>query len=88
MPKKDISKSEVRKAIEEFFSQINKKSQKEVKKIKKLVMRNKIPLKTYRKLFCKKCFIPYSGQEKVRIKNGMKSIECVNCKETGRWAVK
>jgi len=36
-------------------------------------------LKEKRKLFCKKCLKPYSGKEKVRIKNKVKTITCENC---------
>ena len=47
----------------------------------------KIPLKEKRKLFCKYGFSPYSTKEKIRIKNGKKSIECLICKKISRWKI-
>jgi RNase P subunit RPR2 len=76
--KKEISKNEAKKRIEEFFFNIKEKSPKEFKKIKRIAMKNRIPLKKYKHLFCKKCFTPYSFP-KIRIKNKIKTIECKNC---------
>jgi len=47
-------------------------------------MGQNIPLKENRKLFCKYCLNPYSGKEKIRIKNNIKSIECLYCKNISR----
>jgi RNase P subunit RPR2 len=66
--KKTMSKTQAKEKIEEFFKKIKLKSPKEIKKIKKLAMSFKIPLKEKRKLFCKYCFSPYSTKEKIRIK--------------------
>ena len=82
---KKISKSESEKQINDFFKDIKNKSPNEIKKIKKLAMSFKLPLKEKRKLFCRFCFIPYSGKEKIRIKNKIKSIICDNCKKIARW---
>ena len=82
-----ISKTETEKKIDEFFSNIKNKIKKEIKKIKKLATNKKIPLKEKRKLFCKKCLIPFSGKEKIRIKNQRKSVVCENCGEINRWKV-
>jgi RNase P subunit RPR2 len=79
MPKKDISKTEAKKKIEEFFLNIKQKSPEEFKKIKKIAMRNRISLGEYKPLFCKQCLMPYSGGEKIRIKNKIKTITCENC---------
>lgn len=84
---KKLSKSEAQKEIEDFFKDIKHKKPKEIKKIKRLAMSYNIPLKEKRKLFCKKCFTPYSGKEKVRIKKGRKIIVCVGCGEKVRWKV-
>jgi len=85
---KTFSKTEVRKQIQEFFKNIKDKSSKDVKKIKKLAMNYKIPLKNKRKLFCEKCLNPYSGKEKIRIKNKKKIITCGGCEYVSRWKVK
>ncbi len=82
-----ISKIEAEKQIKEFFKNIKNKTPKEIKKIKRLAMNKKIPLKEKRKLFCKKCLTPYD-KPKIRIKKGMKSVECKNCGYVGRWKVK
>ena len=85
--KKD-SKTESKLKIEEFFENIKNKIPKEIKKIKKQAMSQNIPLKEKRKLFCKKCLTPYSGKEKVRIKNKVKTITCKKCGNVSRWKVK
>ncbi len=82
-----ISKKESEKKINEFFSNIKNKTSKEIKKIKKLAMNKKIPLKEKRKLFCKKCLTAFSGKEKIRIKNQRKSVVCGNCGVVNRWGI-
>ena len=77
MPKK-LSKSETLKKIDEFFSDINDKTPKEIKKIKRFAMKHNIPLKEKRKLFCKKCLMPHKDSG-VRIKNDFITITCGNC---------
>lgn len=85
--KKSLSKSEASNQIENFFSEIKFKSQKDIKKIKKLASSYKIPLKDNRKTFCKKCLSAYISP-KIRIKNGKKIIECENCASLSRWELK
>ncbi len=75
---KKISKTEAEKQIQEFFKNINDKTPKEVKKIKKLAMSKNIKLGEKKKLFCKKCLMPYKNP-KTRIKNEMKIIVCGDC---------
>ena len=86
--KTKISKKEAEAKIDNFFKNIKSKKPKEIKKIKRLAMSKKIPLKSRRKKFCKKCLNPYSGKEKVRIKNKVKSVECLNCDYASRWKIK
>ncbi|VVB80246.1 Uncharacterised protein [uncultured archaeon] len=83
--KSDLSKKEAQQEIETFFLNPKDKSSKEIKKIKRLAANKKISLKTERKKFCKYCFNPFSGKENVRIKNKVKSVECLNCKKVSRW---
>ncbi len=85
--KKKLSKSEAKKEIWEFFSNIKNKSSKNIKKIKKLAMSYNIPLKELRKRFCKKCLTPYKNP-KIRIKNKIKIITCENCNYISRWKIK
>ena len=84
---KNLSKKDAEKRIVDLFLDI-KKNQKEIKKIKSLAMNKKISLKKYKKFFCKKCLTPYSGNEKIRIKNVMKSVECLKCNKINRWKIK
>jgi RNase P subunit RPR2 len=84
---KKFSKTEVEKKIKDFFENIEDKTPKEVKKIKKLAMSQNISLKDFRKKFCKKCFSPL-GNSKIRVKEGIKSIECKNCGQINRWKMK
>jgi len=82
--KSKISKSKAKKEIEGFFLDIKNKTPKEIKKIKKLAMKQNIPLKEKRKLFCKKCLVPYKNS-KIRIKNKVKSVTCLGCNYVSRW---
>jgi RNase P subunit RPR2 len=84
---KKISKLEAEKEIKDFFEDIENKSSKEIKKIKKLAMSQNIPLKELRKKFCKKCYSAF-GNSKARIKDRMKITECKNCGYTSRWKIK
>jgi len=84
---KKISKTESTQELKNFFDKIKSKSPKEIKKIKKLAMGQNIPLKEKRKLFCRFCLTPFSGKEKIRIKNKTKIIECLNCKKISRWKI-
>ncbi|MCK9568352.1 hypothetical protein M0R72_05365 [Candidatus Pacearchaeota archaeon] len=85
---KKLSKTELVQEVKNFFSEIKNKSQKEIKEIKKLAMGQNISLKENRKLFCKYCLNPYSGKEKIRIKNKIKSVECLHCKKISRQKIK
>jgi RNase P subunit RPR2 len=82
-----MKKEEIKKEIDEFFKNIEEKNPKEIKKIKRLAMKHNLPLREKRKLFCKKCFSPYSGNEKIRIKNKIKIIKCTCCEGVSRWKV-
>ncbi len=78
-----LIKKQVEKKIKDFFK--TKHDSKQVKKIKKLGMRNQIKLGKLRKLFCKKC---YSMNLKVKsIKNNIKSVECKDCKYINRYRI-
>ena len=81
---KKISKTETEKRINEFFREIKNKSPKEIKKIKKLAMNQNVPLKEKRKLFCKFCLTPFSGKEKIRIRDKIKIVECSSCGKANR----
>lgn len=84
--KNKLSKTEIQKQIKEFFSKIKYKNPKQIKKIKKLAMSKNIPLKGYRKLFCKKCLFPYISP-KIRIKNNKKIVFCENCENISRFKI-
>ena len=86
--KSNISKKQAEQNIKDFFLDIKSKTSNQLKKIKSLAMNKKILLKEKRKLFCRYCLTPYSGNEKVRIKKGIKSVECKNCGKVNRWKIK
>ena len=85
--KSKFSKTEAKKEIQEFFSNIKNKTSREIKKIKRLAMKHNISIKEKRKLFCKKCFAPYKNP-KIRIKNKIKSVTCKECGYVARWGIK
>jgi RNase P subunit RPR2 len=80
-------KMEAKNEIEEFFRNIKNKSSREIRKIKKLAMNYNLPLKNLRKTFCKKCLNPYSGNEKIKINNGIKNTICEHCGFVSRWKI-
>ena len=82
--KRKLSKTQIKKEIEDFFKNIKDKSPKEIKKIKNLAKSINYPLGKKRKLFCKKCFTVYSNP-KTRIKNSKKIVFCKNCGYVARW---
>ncbi len=84
---KKLSKSDTEKEIKKFFEDIENKSPKEIKKIKKLAMRYNVPLGNFRKKFCKKCFNPFDNS-KIRIKKGVKEITCNHCGAVNKWKIK
>ena len=84
---KKISKTQAKEKISKFFKDIQSKSPQKIKKIKKLAMSHNIPLKENRKLFCKKCCVPYKSP-KIRIKNKSKVVTCENCGFVSRWKLK
>jgi RNase P subunit RPR2 len=84
---KKVSKKEAQKRIEDFFSDIDNKNSKEIKKILNLAKNNNIKLANKRKLFCKKCMNPYKNP-KIRINKGIKSTECKNCNYKSKWKIK
>jgi RNase P subunit RPR2 len=90
LSKKEMSRTKIEERIKEFFNdeKFKEKGPKDIKKIKRLAMRKNIPLSNFKKLFCKYCLRPYSGIEKVRIKNKIKTIECSTCKKQSRWRLK
>ena len=81
---KKLSKTEANETIEKFFKDIENKTPAEIRKIKKLAMSYNIKLDGKRKLFCRKCLMPYKNP-RVRIKKGTKSVICEECESISRW---
>ena len=84
---KKTSKVQAKEKINQFFSNINSKTPKEVKKIKKIAMSHNLNLKEKKKFFCKKCLTPYMNP-KTRIKKNVKILVCENCNYVSRWKIK
>lgn len=77
-------KRKIEEEVEIFFRDIESKSPKEIKKIKRLAMSKNIPLREEKRLFCIKCFNVYKNPT-VRIKKGFKIIKCGKCKFRRIW---
>lgn len=85
--KKKISSKEAREKIRVFFDNLDNRTPKEVKKIKRIAMKHNIKLRENRKKFCRKCLSIYRNP-KIRIRKGIKNIECENCGYISRWKLK
>ena len=72
--KKELSKTEARKKIEDYFKQDNLNNS-QTRKIKRLSMKYKIRLGDYRRRFCKKCLLDLKDG-KIRIDKFYKIAEC------------
>ena len=82
--KSKLSKQEAEQKIKEIFS--NNPSPKEIKKAKRLAMNKKIRLGNLKKKFCKKCYALFDiGNSEIRIKKGMKVIQCKSCGQISRY---
>jgi len=86
--KKELSRTEAENKIKFFFEEIKSKTSKEIKKIKKLAQSRNLKLKERKKYFCNKCLVPFSGKEKIRVKNKVKTITCLSCNAVSRWKIK
>ena len=85
--KNKLSKTEAKEQIQEFFNHVKEKTPEEIKKLKKLAMSYNIKLGDKRKLFCKKCLMPYKHPS-IKIKNDFTTITCENCEYKNRWKFK
>lgn len=81
-----LSKQEAEQEIKIFFENLKKKSPGEIKKIKRLAMNQNIKLGNLRKKFCKKCYS--TKLRTIRIKDGIKTVECESCESVFRWKMK
>ena len=82
--KKELSKKEAERKINEFFSSSDFSSQ-ETKKIIRLANKHRIRLKENRRLFCKSCLSPLRG--KVRISKTHKTVLCSSCRKTNKFRI-
>ena len=85
--KNKLTKKEVHKKIDDFFSQKNKLNPKYTKKIKRLAMKYNIKLGKYRKKFCKNCFSDLRNG-KTRVTKMYKTVECRGCGEKSKWRIR
>ena len=82
-----LSKLQLLKETDLFFSKIRNKSPSEIKKIKRLAMGKNIKLGRRKRLFCKKCLNPYKIP-KTKIRRGIKTVICENCGYKSRWKIR
>ena len=85
--KSKLSKTETKEEIEKFFSNIEKKTVKEVKKIKNLAMKYNIKLGEKKRLFCRKCLHPFI-QPSIHVKAGFIRINCNKCENKSKFKIK
>ena len=71
-----LNKTQAKEKIDSFFQKPSFTPE-EMRKIKRLAMKFKIPLKQYKKQFCKKCLSQLKGN--IRITKSHKTIICDNC---------
>lgn len=83
--KKEMSRGEAQKKIEEFFKRANFSGE-EMRKIKRLAMKYRIRLALFRRKFCKKCLSKLKG--KVRVGNVFRTVLCENCGYLNRHKVR
>lgn len=78
--------------INDFFEKAKTNPELAVRYIsqaRKIARRKNISLKSYRKLFCKKCSSYFTSKNsQVRIKKGIKSIKCLKCGSYRRYSIK
>lgn len=82
--KKEISKTEAKQNIDIFFLKKSFTS-KEMRKIRKLAMKYRIPLKDYKKQFCKSCLSKLEG--KTRVSKTHKTRECKFCSYKNKFKI-
>jgi len=77
----NINKTEAKAKIDSFFQKESFNSE-ELRKIRRLAMKYKIKLQSYRKLYCPKCLSKLKGKLSIsKNKKGVyKTIICNNCK--------
>ena len=83
--KKTMSRVEARRRIGEFFQREDFRAE-EVRKIKRLAMKYRVPLREYRRLFCKQCFSRLRGKTRVNWKD--KTIVCGICGYLNRFLIR
>ena len=81
--KKEISKTQAKEKIEQFFQ--SPFTPEQLKKIKRLAMKFNIKLGDKRKLFCKKCLNQLAG--KLSITKTHKTVECRACKYKNKMRI-
>ncbi len=87
--KSTLSKSEAKEKIEKFFNNLDNKSAKEIKKIKRLAMHHHVSLNVYKKNYCGKCFSVFNSiNSEIRIKGGFKIVKCKKCGRINRFKLK
>lgn len=81
--------------IDDFFKLAKEESKQNPKiasqhvaKARKLAKRSNLSIKKYRKLFCKKCNSFFTSENsQIRIKKGMKTIKCLQCRAYRRFKI-
>jgi hypothetical protein len=79
--KKELSKTEAKKEIDDFFKRIEFTPD-ELRKVKRLAMKYNLKFGEHRKRFCKFCLFPLKG--KISVTKTQKTIICSHCQKPNK----
>jgi len=82
---KKKNREEIKKEIVDFFENIESKTPKDIKKIKKKAMSINFKLRNLRKKFCKNCYTVFPYNTVRNIKNKNMVIRCRKCRYMSKW---
>ena len=86
--KTKLSKKQIEQELKQTFNSNNPPTQNQIKKAKRLAMSKNLPLKQYKKKFCKKCLTFFTpNNSEIRIKKPLKTIKCKNCNHVSRYGL-
>ncbi|MBS3091172.1 hypothetical protein J4217_01850 [Candidatus Pacearchaeota archaeon] len=86
-----MAKSEKQEAIAKILKFFSRKrfSQEELKKTRKLAMKNKLKLSRLRQFYCQSCFSQLKGQTRIGKKERLlyKTVICRKCKHPNKFKI-
>jgi RNase P subunit RPR2 len=80
--KTSLTKANAKEEVESFFKKTDYSSE-DVRKIKRIAMKEGIKLQEKRQQFCKKCLSKLKG--KIRVSKTHKTTQCDKCKKINKF---